>query len=398
VTAAQPAELTPLEIATGVVLGVDAPLAAAPSRPQPTPLEAIEQVIRPALERPPCLVSFSGGRDSSAVLAVATALARRDALPLPIPATNRFPDAPGSDEAEWQEQVVAHLGLDDWLRLEHEDELDCVGPVAQRVLRRHGLLWPFNAHFHAPIVGAAAGGSLLTGIGGDELLGASVLERAGAVLRGRARPRRRDLRRLAYALAPRPLRRRALRGRFPGALPWLRPEANAEFRRRWIAEAAADPLAWGRRMRRVGARRDLRVGAASLARLGADADVLVAHPLSDPAFALSLAALPPARRWTSRAEAVQRLFGQLLPPHLLGRPTKAHFDEAFWRAPSRRFSASWDGTGVDATVVDVEALRREWSSERPMAQSFLLLQSVWLAEARTGSGGESFEQPAGGLR
>jgi asparagine synthase (glutamine-hydrolysing) len=388
-------DLTPLEVATGIVLGVETPLE--PDGSRRSPIDALEAVIRPALKRAPCLVSFSGGRDSSAVLAVAAALARREGLPLPIPATNRFPAAPGSEEADWQQRVVRHLGLEDWLRLEHGDELDCVGLVAQRVLRRHGLLWPFNAHFHAPLVEAAAGGSLLTGIGGDELLGVSVLDRVGAVLRGRARPRRRDFLRLAYGFAPGALRRRALQSRFPGSLPWLRPEAQAEFRARWIDQAAADPVAWGRRMRRVGARRDLRTGAESLARLGTDSDTHVAHPLSSPGFALALAALRPSARWTSRTEGMLRLFGRLLPEDVLGRSTKAHFDEAFWRRPSRAFAAGWNGGGVDASIVDPEALRREWASERPMAQSFLLLQSAWLAEGATGSAGERLEQAAGGL-
>src|SRR4051812_49796263 len=30
---------------------------------------------------------------------------------------------------------------EDWLRRDLTDELDCVGPVARRVLRRHGILW-----------------------------------------------------------------------------------------------------------------------------------------------------------------------------------------------------------------------------------------------------------------
>ena len=38
------------------------------------------------------------------------------------------------------------------------DELDSVGPVAQAVLRRHGPLWPFNAHFHMPLLERASGG------------------------------------------------------------------------------------------------------------------------------------------------------------------------------------------------------------------------------------------------
>ena len=51
-----------------------------------------------ALRRPPCLVSFSGGLDSSALLAVATAVARREGLDDPVPATLVVPGSPESDE------------------------------------------------------------------------------------------------------------------------------------------------------------------------------------------------------------------------------------------------------------------------------------------------------------
>ena len=100
------------------------------------PLTALDDAIRPFLRRSPCLVSFSGGRDSSAILAAATALARREGLPLPIPATNRFPHVDESDERPWQEHVVRALRLEDWIRLDFGDELDCVGPVASAALRR----------------------------------------------------------------------------------------------------------------------------------------------------------------------------------------------------------------------------------------------------------------------
>src|SRR2546421_508967 len=130
--------LNPFEIATGLVFGNEA----SPRRRAAhgtDPLEALGEAIRPALLRPPCLVTFSGGRDSSSVLAVATHLARREGLPLPIPATNIFPEVGSSDESVWQEQVIRALELDDWIRLEHIDELDCVGPVAARILKRHGV-------------------------------------------------------------------------------------------------------------------------------------------------------------------------------------------------------------------------------------------------------------------
>jgi asparagine synthase (glutamine-hydrolysing) len=68
--------LTPLELAAGFPRPD-----ATPTGPGPTPkagfepLAAFRAVVRAALKRPPCLVSFSGGRDSSAVLAVAAASA-----------------------------------------------------------------------------------------------------------------------------------------------------------------------------------------------------------------------------------------------------------------------------------------------------------------------------------
>lgn len=94
-------------------------------------MEALEAAVLPALCRPPCLVVFSGGRDSSAVPAVA----RRSGLPDPMPATNRFRGSPATKETEWQELVVRHLGLTDWHVLDRDDELDVIGPVAEQVLR-----------------------------------------------------------------------------------------------------------------------------------------------------------------------------------------------------------------------------------------------------------------------
>src|SRR5206468_12200197 len=98
-------------------------------------------------------------------------VARREGLPPPIPATNRFPEFSLTNEDEWQERVVRHVGLEDWVRLDWTDELDLLGPYAEKVLRRHGLAFPSNLHFHDPLMEAARGGSMLTGVGGDEIFG-----------------------------------------------------------------------------------------------------------------------------------------------------------------------------------------------------------------------------------
>ena len=142
-----------------------------PSDPQITPRAALELVVRRALQRPPCGVAFSGGRDSSLVLAVATHVARRDGLPDPVPITRIFPGIAEADEQEFQEAVVRHLGLHDWHRVVFEDELDVVGPIAARHLLAHGVVWPPNIATDVPLVDAVPGGSVLDGEGGDDVLG-----------------------------------------------------------------------------------------------------------------------------------------------------------------------------------------------------------------------------------
>ena len=77
----------------------------------------MEQLLLPALSCNPCLVAFSGGRDSSAVLATATRVARQHGLDEPVPVTYRYQQHPRTWEVEWQELVVRHLGLKRWERI-----------------------------------------------------------------------------------------------------------------------------------------------------------------------------------------------------------------------------------------------------------------------------------------
>jgi hypothetical protein len=91
----------------------------------------LERAIARALRRSPCLVSFSGGHDSSLILAAATKVARREQLPAAV--TWRPDGAPAADESAWQEAVVAALQVSDWIRLAADDDLDFVGPVVTGV-------------------------------------------------------------------------------------------------------------------------------------------------------------------------------------------------------------------------------------------------------------------------
>jgi hypothetical protein len=375
-------DLSPLEISSGLVLPPSRRAPALPRlAPGTTPRAAFERAILPALRRSPCLVSFSGGRDSSAVLAVATALARREGLPLPVPVTHRFPGA-ATRETEWQEQVIGHLGLAEWLRIDAAGDLDCVGPVATEVLRRHGLLWPCNAYFHVPIFEAAAGGAVLTGVGGDEAFSPSSWTHAFNVLRLKARPGPRNLMHIGFAFSPQVVKRAVIRRSLPEVCPWLRPAARARIERFVAAEAASEPLRWRTRYRHLADSGYLEICLDSLAVLAGDHDVAPAHPFHDAVFLAALAALPRGSRPTTRTEAMRMLVGDLLPEPVLSRSTKARFDDVFWTEHARALVADWDGEGVDPEIVDVDRLRAEWASETPEAHTFTLLQSVWLTRAR----------------
>ncbi|HEV2814893.1 MAG TPA: asparagine synthase-related protein, partial [Solirubrobacteraceae bacterium] len=191
---------TPLEIATGLVLGT-APGARLRAVAR-DPLEALQDALLPSLRRPPCLVLFSGGRDSSVVLAVAARAARSEGLPPPVAFTLRYAAAPETDETEWQERVVAHLGLRDWSRVDAAAELDLLGPGNAKTVRLHGVRYPANTAGLRVACAAARDGSVLDGSGGDELFGGWRAGPAADVLARRVAPRPRDVLRIGLALAP----------------------------------------------------------------------------------------------------------------------------------------------------------------------------------------------------
>jgi hypothetical protein len=382
---------TELEVVCGTMLGADARAQSLPNEEQlSTPLAAFEAALLPALRRPPCLVSFSGGRDSSAVLAVAVNAARREGLPLPVPVTVRFRAAPGASEPEWQELVVRHLRLDDWLVLEVDDELDLVGQAARRVLRRHGVVYPAHSALYAFMLEHAQGGSLLTGVGGDRMLGGWPYWPLTEILRGRRFPRTRDLALAGSALAPLPARRLVRRRRAPQVL-WLRPETQRRYAHAW-ASGVAHEARWSSHL---ASRLRARSSAAylwTISRLAEDAGALAADPFSDPRFLLALARAGGGTGLGGRTAVTRLLFGGLLPEAVISRPDKARFPYAYFRTPTREFARGWSGEGLDPELVDPDALRDAWLSLLPNGSSALPLQAAWLASA----GGE-IEQAARGV-
>lgn len=395
-----------LEVAYGMPIGRQ-PVAPLPARHRDhRPSAALRSVLADALRRPPCLISFSGGRDSSLLLAAAVDVARRDGLPLPVPATLVFGD-PRTEERQWQELVVARLRLADWERIEVAgDLLDALGPVATGLLARHGLLWPFNTHFHQPIVARAAGGTVVTGFGGDELGLCADTAHAEWVLAGRRPVRRRDLLIVGMAGAPPALRRIVHRRRQHAELarlPWLSAVARRSLAARLGDEAAAMPLGWDRALRRaLWPDRYLWVCRQSFAAMAADHDVTMVHPLVAARVVDALATAGGFAGFGSRRALLEVLASGNLPTELLERRSKATFDAPLWTATARQFAARWDGEGVDPALVDVGALRRHWRTGHPHILSTTLLQQAWLATVQPAApgcsaAGQPVEQPALGV-
>ncbi|MGZ4463067.1 MAG: asparagine synthase-related protein [Gaiellaceae bacterium] len=378
-------ELTPLEVVTGGPLGIDAKEPALPAvEPGLTPRAALEEAVRVGLANPPCLVTFSGGRDSAALLALAASIARQEGLPLPIPSTLRIPDTPGLDEAAWQERLVSELALEDWARIEIGEQADYVGPFAQRLLLRDGLfVQPWARLIIALQLGPARGGSLITGIGGDPILGGWQSARISEVVAGHAWPRPADLPRLGAMVAPDRLRRRLLERRLRRP-PWLRREPSDRWVAAYAAERASRPHRWDRYLEwRLRLCRSTSVEWA-VARLAEAEGALILHPFQDRRFVSALARQGGARGLGDRTRLMRILFSDLLPEEILARPTKAIFTLAHFRRSTRSFARRWDGQGFDPELVDVEELRRSWLAPVVNPTGTIALQWAWLDSARRG--------------
>ena len=340
---------------------------------------ALEDAIRPWLARSgPCCTGFSGGRDSSAILAVAVHVARQEGLPEPVPVTIRYRGAADADESAWQELVVRHLGLQDWECIDVDDQLDYLGPLAIRLLRRHGVLWPPYFHYEHVLLERAKGGVLLSGHDGDGVFGSFPWASLAGVSRHRRRPSAADVVTLARFVAPTRLREwEARQHRLP--LPWLRPRLRAGVEAGLAAEVGSQPRRWDHWVPWLARRRSLALGLSTIDLLAEDCGAQVAHPFLDPRFLAALAAEGGWRGWGDRTDIMGALFADVLPREVQRRTAKSSLGGGFWREGSRSFAAGWDGYGIDEAMVDPHALRTAWTARRPKIGAIALLQTAWLA-------------------
>jgi len=322
---------------------------------------------------------FSGGRESSMWLAMATRYARRHGHDDPVPVTLRHPSLASPEQFTLQELVVAHLDLPDWERVEPDDDLDLIGPIAAASLRRTGPFWPPNAYTMAPLIEVARGGVFMLVTGLSDFFAWWRWAPLAGVLAGHRRPARRDVALFASMLVPAVLRARASRRRTP-TLPWLQPAAEQRALALLTDRQAAVPMRFSRAATTQITHRCFTGAAGTFRALGEALGTAIEVPLSRPGVVESLAGTGGWLGFGEQRTMLQRLAGDLLPSELLARRPAPDLNPVFFGEPSREFAASWTGTGLDELVVDIEALRRTWLSDRPDPRTACLLQYAWLSE------------------
>jgi hypothetical protein len=342
------------------------------------PLEVLRRRARSLLATPPCVIAFSGGRDSSALLAVFADVARREGLPGPIAVTARWDGDEASDETVWQEDVIRTIGTTDWEIIHPGTDLDLLGAEATAALDRLGLMWPAPAYALLPMVRLAAGGTFVSGEGGDEAFGLWPYGRLWAAVRNRRIPRRSDLLALAVGCAPRTVRRHRWERDLPPYQTWLRPDAFGRVAEMLADDQADDPLRWDHYQAVGRRRRAVELTLRTLARLCALDGSRFVSPFLDEPFLSALAGWGGRLGRGDRTGVMTALFADVIPGPVMARTSKASFGGVFWGPASRRFAQEWDGTGLSADLVDGEALRQAWLAPVPVYGSALPLHAAWL--------------------
>lgn len=380
---------TELDLSVGWLFGNE-------PRPEPPeldpgsdPRQELEKVLLEHLRRGPVGVTFSGGRNTGAILAVAQQVARRHGLPEPVPLSLRFGVPTTSKDEEAQAAAVDALGLTrTWERIDLKDRAELLGPHARAGLERHGLLFPANAYWVRPMaerlkeVAGDAPPTLLAGHGESELHSYWPYARLHQVLAFKRRPGRDDLRLAARAAIPHAIRSRSERRRYRArAMPWLRPGVPERL------AAASEPVAWvrwDRTLRFLRARRCESATQRGYEELARDTGVRVAFPRLDDRYIGALIQFGGARGLGTRDELTERLFGDILPPALKGRNDKVFYGRVFFGPDTRAFAGRWSGDGLPEHLVDPGVLRRLWTSERYDWRTAALMQVAWLHDHANG--------------
>ena len=376
---------TAFEVAGGWVHGqVPVPSATA-DWPEESPAAALRAVLREEILQGPCVVPFSGGRDSSLVLAVACSVAREVGATLPTALTFRHPGIPESDESAWQELVMAHLGglglQPGWRIRDIDDELDIVGPLMAPLLEQCGhSVWPPNMATMIAVAGEYPSTAILSGEYGDGVLGA----RRATVIAGLLRRRGRGLSASYWRAAGQVVLPRVVvaGGTYLGGWrpPWLSPRGRRQWRALAAADALRDPFRYDRNLWQTLSWRGPLLGMANLSAVCRRYGCTLASPLAHPRVLSALARSGGWRGPQSRGYATRLLGADLLPDQLYGRDTKANCLDSRFNQHTIATVDAWKGQNIDPDWVDAGRLASAWRGRQFHPQMAGLVQSAWLAQ------------------
>jgi hypothetical protein len=357
--------------------------------PGTNPRLELEKVLLEHLSRGPVGVTFSGGRNTGTILAVAQRVARKHGLPDPVPLSLSFGVPETSRDEEAQAAAIEALGLSGtWQRIDMRNRAELLGAQAREGLERNGLLFPASAFWVRPMaerlkeVAGAGEPTLLAGHGEAELHSYWPYGPLHQVLARKRRPGRRELRLLARAAVPHTVRTRRERRRYRSrSVPWLRPGVIDR-----LAELS-EPVAWLRWDRTLTFLRARRCESATqrgYEQIVRHTGVRVAFPRLDDRYLGALIRCGGAGGFGTREELTERLFGDVLPPVLKERTDKIAYGKVFFGPETCAFGERWSGGGLPEELVDPGVLRRLWSSERYDWRTAALLQAAWLHDHANG--------------
>lgn len=349
-----------------------------------SPRAALESLIADAVTAAPCYVMFSGGRDSSAVLAVALSVARAVGAPDPIPVTARHAKVADSLETEWQQAVLDHLGLRNQIVVDFDGEQSWLGETAVGRLRKFGLMWPVAGTIHGALLDRLDPGTVLSGEGGDMVIAGRRATTFLNAVRSR-RPRLAVHEARLLVREPGELRRALTESR--DAIAWLTPAGKELITP--LGLPAVESLHWSKGLREAVASRPARMVRNNFMAAVESSGHRSSNPLEHPLFVSALMRAGGWRGFGHRTAFMKYLFGDVLPDAVLSRTTKAEFTGARWTDRERDFARSWDGAGVDPRYIDAEALRADWLSENPSPRSDFHLHAAWLAQNNLPAEGEA---------
>jgi asparagine synthase (glutamine-hydrolysing) len=340
----------------------------------------LELIMLEAVCTHPCYVLFSGGRDSSAVLAVATHVARREGLPDPIPVTVIHEKSPHANEVSWQDMVLKHLSIKERVVLTFDGEQTLLSRVARSALARHGLVWPEAIQLHGAIYGRLDRGSVVSGEGGDQLIASRRITPVRTIMRQRPTPSTAQA--ALLALSPEALRGVQVRRQIARSplFAWLTPSARSELAAA-ISRTFRSPLRWNRAIMSVMASKPNAVFTINFETAIREYRHRVINPFLSTRFTHALAAEGGLLGLGDRTAMMRYLFADLLPHAVLARNTKAAFNQTRWGEFEREFARGWSGAGIDPELIDAEKLKAAWLSDDPPPGADYQLHAAWLASS-----------------